>query len=236
MNQPIAINTKVIIALRIFLEEHEGRVDWMYRDRKKGLIHTGIGFNIHNKATAISFRWKRPKTKSNPEHSASHKEVRTEWDRIFKMKFGTNFGADFFKNEYFKIYKQPTLRLQPGEIERKFKQMAERRYRSLRKVFTKTTTSSGFDAFPADAQMAMLVHSWAFEPSILKSKWKNYYAACKESKWLDAHKQSHWKGMSQKRYEGMRQMFMNAQRVQQANEKSSRYSVSTLYYPGFFKP
>ena len=42
MNQPIAINTKVIIALRIFLEEHEGRVDWMYRDRKKGLIHTDI--------------------------------------------------------------------------------------------------------------------------------------------------------------------------------------------------
>lgn len=132
------------------------------------------------------------------------------------------------------------LFLTANEVKRKFDQYAKLRDRVLSDLL------SDYLVYPADAKLAMLVHSWALWPSkdkqgniLFKGKqWPKYTAACKSHHWWSrnqsestAAKESRWSKMSYYFYQQMILMFKNAQAVNNARKKSLQTDVKKLYYP-----
>ncbi len=223
-----------------FLSKFEGNVRHMYLD-KKGLVHTGIGFNIDKFEAASKYNWlildkipakkgsapaksdnrTKPDVRRQPLSAKQEKKdwtVWQEWNKIRNLQRLKGMGGKAFE-------KYTLLRLKQEEIDTEFKKKVWWRYNALKKVFTK------FDDFPGDAQLAMWVHSWGCHPKIYPREWPEYYEACKNHKWIVAGVQSHVETMRKERYEEMKAMFINAWIVEEAKKRGyTKYKFHEIYW------
>jgi hypothetical protein len=160
--------------------------------------------------------------------SVTPDDVQAEWQRIKDLQHLKGKGAMYFM-------KYTTVHLTQDAVNAKFREEVMDRDRRLRNIF-----KPGYDTFPADARMAMLVHAWANDPSnFLKPPeqrgWPGYVAACKGRRWKEAFKESHW-ATNPERYKAMGLMFTNAWALEEAAKRGGMVDFSRLYYTSALPP
>ena len=113
----------------------------------------------------------------------------------------------------------------------------------MRRHFTdiaegKVTTYKGwdemkdFDSFPADAQLGIMVLSWA----ALKREW-DFTKAVARRDWRTAARESALEEFTRERKAALNRMFINAAAVDDFARAGSRmYNLTTLYYPAALTP
>ncbi len=125
-----------------FSERFEGRLPFMYLDRK-GLVTTGVGNLIDSPAAALTLPWARP-----DGLPASRVDIENAWHKVkgrqdWRDRGGRAFGP------------LTTIRLSDAAIDGLvFRKLAENE-RAARERFP------GYDTWPADAQLAILSMAWA---------------------------------------------------------------------------
>jgi hypothetical protein len=135
-----------------YTEPLEGRTDWLYCD-VLGLVTTAYGVLVDPVPLAEALPWRWPVD----GRQATRAEIRTEWQRVKDRQDLRLKGGGAYRGV-------SALRLSPADVEattlRKLGGMVER----LRHRFTE------WDAWPADAQLAVLSLSWACGPAFAYPK------------------------------------------------------------------
>lgn len=197
-------SSELIASLKSFLSKFEGNVTWMYLDQK-GLVHTGIGFNIDAPSLAGKLPWMRNLLRS--PFTPGHPLVTCGWEpsvpcspmpespRLLApsplLRAG-NATADEIDTEWRTIrslqhlkgaganafHPYANLHVSSDAVDSKFREEVHIRIRQLRAIFP------SFESFPAEARKAMLVHAWANDPSSLERRWPAYVAACRARRWV----------------------------------------------------
>lgn len=202
-------------ALRSFLNTYEGLVNYMYLDRK-GLVTTGVGFLIDPKTLAHGMQW----TCNANNRTATSQQIDGEWDQIHARQIDKARGAGYFRQF-------TTLHLQASEIDRVFRIKADRFEAELRA----NSHFREFFSFPADAQLAILIHAWANGTGKLNSGWPKYSRACQARDWKTAARECAWQHMNPNRKRGMETMFENAANIEAANQRGFRYDPTVVQFP-----
>lgn len=225
------LDQKVFEELFKFLVCFEGFATYMYLDQGC-LVHTGIGFNIHQawKEKGLNYPWKDNKT----GHLVLRDRALKEWNLILSKKIESNCGRERgYKGAYW--FKQfSTVHLTDDDVFLIFKNKVEAIHNSLQEIFP------DFANFPADAQLAILIHAWNNNPPSGKQStwpgWVNYFNACTNKKWWDADvnkstaaKESRWTPVS-RRYKYMVEIFKNAQTIEEQHKNNSKINIKTLIY------
>jgi hypothetical protein len=135
-----------------YTEPLEGRTDWLYCD-VLGLVTTAYGVLVDPVPLAEALPWRWPVD----GRQATRAEIRTEWQRVKDRQDLRLKGGGAYRGV-------SALRLSAADVEvatmRKLEGMVER----LRHRFTE------WDAWPADAQLAVLSLSWACGPAFAYPK------------------------------------------------------------------
>jgi GH24 family phage-related lysozyme (muramidase) len=145
-----------------FSEKFEARLNFMYLDIKR-LVTTGIG-NLIDPLTAevINLPW-RPKTE--PDRSASEDKIRTEWDFVKSDPDGrSQRGGGTFRDV-------TNLELSNEAVQ----DLVRRKAAGMETFLKNRQEFSGFDDWPADAQLGLLSMAWAMGPAF---NFPNFQAAC----------------------------------------------------------
>jgi hypothetical protein len=148
----------------------EGRVSHMYLDCK-GLVTVGLGCLIDPVSLAVQLPWVHKATLK----PAGPQIIIDEWQRIKDdqrlAKFHYNVAGSLTQ-----------LRLTDEGIDSLAVKRLSVFETDLRKEFL------DWDAFPADAQLAIMLMTWAMGSGFTHS-WKHLTSACKEHRWIDASEQ-----------------------------------------------
>lgn len=144
-----------------FLDPMEGTVDHMYTDAL-GKVTIGIGNLIDSPAAALGLAGHGAVlyVGRNSDAEASTDLIVAEWDRIKRGRGPA------------------TLFLRPEGISSLLVSVAAEMEGSLRSTF------SGWDGWPADAQLSVLSLVWAKGPGF--SGWPGFTTACREEDWRTA--------------------------------------------------
>lgn len=208
------MHPSVIAALPGFLKQYEGKVNFMYLD-KKGLVTIGIGHLIDpiNQALKLEFGYK------GGGGTASAGEVTTEWQTVKQSQKLMNIGAPAFD----KITK---LALTDQGIQKMVKDSA-----AAIENYIKTNASAkkfygDFDKWPADAQLALMGVAWGGIP-IPQFGWHKLPEACRLANWGVAAVECKISSpIAAGRNEAHKLMFMNA-----AASKSNGDDITRLLWP-----
>jgi len=208
----MAINPVVLERLRVVLTHFEGIITWMYMDTK-ALVSTGVGFLMEYDAT------KRPDERPNVGHNwpwSGGQDFNDAWHAV-KARTDLIHGAG-------QAFESVTsLRLTEAWVRQHFANLAENKVRE----YKGWDEMKDFDTFPLDAQLGILVLSWA----ALKREWK-FTKAVGRRDWRTAARESLLAEFTADRKTALRRMFINAAVVDDhVKLGSSTYSRSTLYYP-----
>jgi GH24 family phage-related lysozyme (muramidase) len=209
----MAMHASVLPALRSFLGTHEGVCNFMYLDTR-GLVTTGIGNLIDPRNRAYAYSWLR----NSDNAVATRAEVNAEWDQIKHRQADRVRGGLYFRQF-------ATLHLTDAELQRIFNLKATQFDTSLARIFPQWAT------YPADAQLAMLVHAWALGTGRLRSGWPRYTASCTRRDWRAASTECEWRGMNQQRLRGMREMFQNAAALEESNQRGFHFDLTRVHFP-----
>jgi hypothetical protein len=214
-------------ALRTFLGQYEGVVDYMYADTATpARITTGIGNVIDSVARARSYHWQLD---ANPDQQASAGQVDANWRAVAAHRPEGNLGARHFRQFN-------TIHLSPDAIEQMFTNAAAQCDRELSRIF------SEYNTFPADAQLGMLVHAWALGTHKMNAVWHNYRDACLARDWETAGRECIWRQLrantehARGRREALLQMFHNAAEVEAQIRARTATDVTRVYFPGTVPP
>ena len=134
-------------AWRRFNESLEGLTSWMYLDIK-GLVTTGMGNLIDPVAAALALTWF-----DASDVQASPDQVRAEWNRIKNNHALAHQGAQAAKAV-------ATLHLQDADINTLILGKLDQNEAILKA----NPAFEDIDAWPADAQLALLSMAWAMGP------------------------------------------------------------------------
>ena len=150
-----------------FTKTFEGRVPWMYLD-VKGLVTIAIGNLIDpvEEALSLKFVHKRDQT------PATQDQIRAEWSML-KAK------TDLAHLGYTHCEAITSLRLTDRAIDDLLMRKLDQNEATLAKVF------HDWNAWPADAQLAVHSMAWAMGPNFPAS-WPHFSAACKAHDWSTA--------------------------------------------------
>lgn len=199
-------------ALRAFLAEHEGELDFMYLDNHSPnrLVTTGIGCLLDTAESAVRpFMYWR-----NGAAAASAGQVRAEWHRISGMQT-TAVGENGWA-----FQRLTPFRLAPESLQALFDQTAA----GFESALLHTAYFQSFDTFPADAQMGILVMAWArgAKPDDapirggLAVNSPRFSRACHLRDWTTAAREAEWRairGSHNQRRRALIRMFLNAANV-----------------------
>lgn len=150
-----------------FTSEFEGRIAWMYQDIK-GLITIGLGCLIDPMSQAGHLPFVRLANKQ----PASVSEICLEWNRIKKMK---NLAVQ----GHLAARKYCNLRLLEKDIDALARSRLLENERILNLAFPK------YQAFPADAQLAINSMAWAMGAFFFR-KWPRFMASVNSLNWEQA--------------------------------------------------
>ncbi len=134
-------------AWRRFNESLEGLTTWMYLD-VKGLVTTGMGNLIDPVQVALELTWRDAN-----DQPASADAVGQEWHRIKQNLALAHQGAQAARAV-------ATLHLAESEIDA----LIQRRLDQNAAILQASPAFDDFDAWPADAQLALLSMAWAMGP------------------------------------------------------------------------
>jgi GH24 family phage-related lysozyme (muramidase) len=147
-----------------FTSKFEGRISWMYLD-KKGLVTIGLGCLIEPSSLALQL----PFTHISSGTTASTNEIEHEWRRIKMQLDLAQKGAKAAKL-------MATLQLSEKAID----DLARVRL-AQNEAFLKTVFHD-FDAWPADAQLGVHSMAWAMGAGFMR-EFPKFTAACKARDW-----------------------------------------------------
>ena len=139
------MHASVADAWYAFNAQFEGALNFMYLD-VKGLVTTGVGNLIDPISSALGLPWK------NPDGSrASQAAIRTAWESVkskqgWRLRGGVIYGS------------LTTIRLDWPDVEA----LVRSKLRNIELDIV--ARFPAFDAWPADAQMAILSMAWAMGP------------------------------------------------------------------------
>lgn len=202
-------------SFRSFNEPFEGVVHHMYLDIK-ALVTIGVGNPIDpvSEAKLLPFQFK-----SDPARSASQAEIEAEWKTV---KAATALA----KKGYKAAAKITDLELSDEAIGR----LIQKRLLANEKLIRKQDPFSRWDAWPADAQLAVLSMAWAMGPAAFAEFPKfcescrvmDFTAASAQCKIADADNP----GVAP-RNDANQLLFRNA-----ATAVAKKLDIAVLYYPG----
>ena len=241
----------------------EGRTTWLYLDIN-GFLHTGIGMNLEP-STPSENTVRLQQQKTTPPINAKPKEMTGKvYDLVWKKggKLVTNRhiiyqavwkvrllgirDSSIYASGSAKAFEGKTdIEVDVAVIRREFDAGVAMRISVLKRYF------SQFDTFPADARLAMLVHSWAMHPRMnsegilvagkSQTKWVHYTNAIAARRWWGAQpsadpeertvaEECHWRGMSEYRYKNMVEMYRQAYKVEENRKKGIAADLDTVHW------
>lgn len=157
--------TSVGLTYPRFTAQFEGRIPWMYLDIR-GLVTIGLGCLIDPSPVALQL----PFTHISSGAVASTNEIDHEWRRM-KMQL------DLAKKGAGAAKLMATLQLSEKAID----DLARARLIQNEKILK--TVFHDFDAWPADAQLAVHSMAWAMGAGFMR-KFPKFTAACQMQNWL----------------------------------------------------
>lgn len=174
---------------------YEGVTTWMYLDTK-GLVTTGVGFLVDTIAGAQALPWlKKDGTR------ASAGEIQTEWKRVKAQQAWKKYNGlnAVWRNS-------AVLHLDMATVDRLLLAKTAEFWTRLAR------TISALEAFPADAQLALMDESWQNGPAFLdaNTSWVGTRAAVIAQDWAAAA--SHVPGTGA-RADRRKRLFTNAATV-----------------------
>jgi hypothetical protein len=201
--------------LASFLKDYEGKVKFMYLD-KKGIVTVGIGHRIDPLSQALNLQFSY---KGSPGSIASAGDISSEWNLVksrqdLKFKGGAAFAVI------------TGLELNENGIQ----QMVSQHANAIEK-YIKTNASArrfyaNFDNWPADAQLGFMGVAWGGIP-IPQFGWHLFPEACKREDWNTAAKECKISSpLAAGRNESHKRMFENAAQV-----KANDGDISILHWP-----
>lgn len=208
------MHPSVIAALPGFLKQYEGKVNFMYLD-KKGLVTIGVGHLIDpiNQALKLEFGYK------GGGGPASSGEVTTEWQTVKQSQKLINLGAPAFD-------KITRLSLTDVGIQKMVKDSAAAIENYIKTNGSAKKFYGDFDLWPADAQLALMGVAWGGIP-IPQFGWHKLPEACRLAKWDVAAVESKISSaIAAGRNEAHKLMFMNA-----AAAKANGDDITQLSWP-----
>ncbi len=207
------MHPSVAMALPGFLKQFEGKVNFMYLD-KRGLVTIGVGHLIDpvGQALKLEFQYKGGGV-------ASQGDIITDWNTVKASKELINKGGKAFD-------KVTQLMLTDAGISQMIDQHA-----AAIESYIKTNASarvyfSNFDRWPADAQLGFIGLAWGIIP-IPQFGWHAFPKACQAEDWLTAAKECKISSpLAAGRNEAHQLMFMNAAAV-----KANGENITELAWP-----
>jgi len=157
-----------------FSTRFEGRVNFMYLDIKR-LVTTGVGNLIDPIALARNLPW-RPK--GDLSRSATSDEIEAEWNLVKSDPDGrSQRGGGSFSSV-------TTLELSDEAVD----DLVRQKLNQMESFLIGRPEFSGFEAWPADAQLGVLSMAWAMGPAF---RFPNFQAACAGADFRAAAEESH---------------------------------------------
>jgi hypothetical protein len=207
------MHQSVKTALSPFLKLYEGKVNFMYLD-KKGLVTVGVGHLIDpvNKALELEFG-------HDGGGAASAGEITAEWQTVKSRKDLIDTGSKAFKA----ITK---LMLTDKGIEEMVKASAEAIENYIKTNASAQKFYANFDRWPADAQLGFMGVAWGGIP-LPQFKWYKFPEACRLEDWDTAAKECKISSpIAAGRNEAHELMFLNA-----ANARHNGDDITQLFWP-----
>jgi len=160
-------------SFRAFNAKYEGTVNFMYVD-VKNLVTIGVGNLIDPISLAVNLPFKyNAKQGAKAGTPASRPDIEAEWKKIK--------GAGLAHKGYKACGLLTTLELDDQAIAT----LISARLASNESILKRHRPFSTFDAWPADAQMALLSMAWAMGAGF-GPKWPKFSAACNAQNFDDA--------------------------------------------------
>jgi hypothetical protein len=192
-------------------------IPWMYQD-VKGLVSSGLGNLLDPVSLAIGLPWVRL-----DGTTATREDIVAEWMRIKNL--GPN-GKGQTAAQLGHLYARPhtTLRLTADGLEQSLQGKLHQMDRYLASKF------SGYEEWPADAQLGVLSHSWAVGPAF-QARWPKLTGALRALDFRTAAKECYlaeatWISGLRPRNAANRLLFANAAVV-----LDEGLDPDVLYYP-----
>lgn len=180
-----------------FLQDFEGRVPYMYLDGR-GFVTVGLGFL----AQPVQLALQMPFVRKDSEMPASQEEIGSDWDAVHKRQ-------DLAKSHFRAFEPLTALKLRNGDIDA----IAQRKLDAyVATLMTQYPEFSGFESWPADAQLGLIGMAWNMGPGFATG-WPQFRAACAAQDFAGAAAQSHMANGAPQRNEAHRVLFENASKV-----------------------
>jgi GH24 family phage-related lysozyme (muramidase) len=196
-----------------FTTNYEGRINWMYLDIK-GLVTIGIGNLIDPVELAVGL----PMVQKSGGAAASEDDIRSEWATV---KGHTELAQQGWRA----AGAVTNLTISDADIDTLVLAKLEANATALKN----TSEFSGFESWPADAQLGILSMAWGLGPGFGPS-WPHFRAACGAGDWNTAAAQCRIDETGnpgvRRRNDADQQLFQNA-----AAAVASGADLSTLWYP-----
>ena len=204
----------VLEAFRNLQSRDEGVIRYMYRDSNEN-VTTGIGFLMRTVDQVDRYRWV-----NRAGTSVSNAIARAQWQQVHDQ-----------------VRDRSDVLIHPDELGSAFERAARTLEGQLRRAFPM------WPLFPADAQLGMLIHAYAFggDRDNLIAHHPNYYQACRRRNWLRAREEVIWRVLREagpqherrvRRRNALRRLFDNAHRVWEGTLLGGENAFGRLYYPG----
>ncbi len=208
------MHQSVIDALPGFLEQYEGKVNFMYLD-VKGLVTVGVGHLIDPVHMALKLEF-GPKGGGGPVSAA---EVTAEWQKIKARKDIVNKGGEAFGAI-------TSLVLTDKGIKKMVLDDANAIENYIKTNGSAQKFYADFNNWPADAQLGFMGVAWGGIP-IPQFGWHKFPEACRVADWDTAAIESKISSaIAAGRNEAHKLMFMNA-----AAAKANGDDITQLSWP-----
>jgi GH24 family phage-related lysozyme (muramidase) len=197
-----------------FTTPFEGRINWMYLDIK-GLVTIGIGNLIDPVELAVGL----PMVHKADAAAATEDEIRAEWQTVkghTELKQQGARAADAVTS----------LMLNDADIDT----LVLAKLDGMAAALQRTPEFSGFESWPADAQLGILSMAWGLGPGFGPG-WPKFRAACAAGDWNTASAECRMDETGNpgviRRNDANQKLFQNA-----AAAVAAGVDLSILWYPG----